>query len=314
MRAGAAIVGVLAGLVGTALAWAADPVAVLTEIRPGHGEVRVKLAGQTEWTAPRPLQSLRPGDQVRVRGDGRAVVVFAGGRATQVVSQANSPFAIQAPRPATGAERAQGVLGGVTDFLLGPPSEPAYRPLTTRSLRPRPLIVSPRETRLLSGPVRLEWQGPDHLRYRIRVIGPHGLVWEQGDLPRQPYEYPRVAPALDRGVRFVWELEAPGHPPDQAGFELLSTAEADRVRADLALLQPGALAGVPPSTVVVLRAGHLVREALYHDARRELLAGIATDPDEPTLHQLLGWVYDRTWLKELAAESFAEAHFLATRH
>ena len=40
----------------------------------------------------------------------------------------------------------------------------------------------------------------------------------------------------------------------------------------------------------------------------------SNDPDEPTLHQLLGWVYDRTWLKELAAESFAEAHFLATRH
>jgi hypothetical protein len=85
--------------------------------------------------------------------------------------------------------------------------------------------------------------------------------------------------------------------PDRAGFELLPTAEADRVRADLALLQPGALAGVPPNTVVVLRAGHLVREALYHNARRELLAGIATDPDEPTLHQLLGRVYERTWLK-----------------
>jgi adenylate cyclase len=314
VRAGVAIVGVTAWLVGTGLAWAADPVAVLTEIRPGQGEVRVKLSGETDWRAPRPLLVLRPGDQVRVRGDGRAVVVFAGGRATQVVSRANSPFIIQAPRPATGAERVQGLLGSVTDFLLGQQSDPSYRPLTTRSLRQRPVIVSPRETRLLPGPVRLEWQGSDHLRYRIRVIGPRGLVWDQGDLPRQLYEYPAVAPALDPGVRYVWELEAPGHPPQQASFELLPAAEADRVRADLALLRPGTLAGVPANTVVVLRAAHLLQEGLYHEARRELLAGIATDPDEPTLHQVLGWAYERTGLKELAAESFAEAHFLSTRH
>jgi hypothetical protein len=288
-------------------------VAVLTEIRPGQGEVRVKLAGETEWKAPRPLLALRPGDQVRVRGDGRAVVVFAGGRATQVVSQANSPFAIQAPRPATGAERIQGVLGSVTDFLLGQPGDPSYRPLTTRSLRQQPVIVSPRRTRLLSGPVRLEWHGPDHLRYRIRVIGPEGLVWEQGDLPRQAYEYPGAAPALGPGVRYVWELEARGHPPEQAGFELVPAVEADRIRADLALLQPGTLAGMPPGTVVVLRAGYLVQEALYHEARRELLAGIAADPGEPALHQLLGWVYERTGLPELAAEAFAEARFLSTR-
>jgi len=195
----------------------------------------------------------------------------------------------------------------------GRPPRAAYRPLTTRSVRQRPVIVSPRDTRLLAGPVRLEWQGSDHLRYRIRVLGPRGPVWEQGDLPRQLYEYPGVAPALDAGVRYVWELEARGHPPQQAAFELLPAADADRVRADLALLQPGALTGVPRTTVVVLRAGHLFQEGLYHDARRELLAGIAADPDEPTLHQLLGWVYERTGLPDLAAEAFAEAQYLSTR-
>jgi adenylate cyclase len=313
MRTRVAILGVVAWLVGSGLAWAADPVAVLTEIRPGQGEVRVKLAGETDWKAPRPLLALRPGDQVRVLGDGQAVLVFTGGQAAQVVTQANSPFAVLAPRPASGAERVRGLLGSLTEFLLGQQSEPAYRPLTTRTVRQRPVIVSPRETRLLPGPVRLEWQGTDHLRYRIRVVGPRGTVWEQGDLPRQPYEYPAVAPPLDPGVRYAWELEARGHPPQQAAFELLSTAEADRVRADLALLQPGALAGVPRNTVVVLRAGHLFQEGLYHEARRELLAGIAADPDEPTLHQLLGWVYERTGLPDLAAEAFAEAQFLSTR-
>jgi hypothetical protein len=31
------------------------------------------------------------------------------------------------------------------------------------------------------------------------------------------------------------------------------------------------------------------------------------------IHQLLGWVYERTGLPDLAAEAFAEAQFLSTR-
>jgi hypothetical protein len=38
-------------------------------------------------------------------------------------------------------------------------------------------------------------------------------------------------------------------------------------------------------------AGYVLRDALYVDARRELLTALAKDPDEPTLHFLLGQVY-----------------------
>ena len=43
------------------------------------------------------------------------------------------------------------------------------------------------------------------------------------------------------------------------------------------------------------------------------MAAIAQDPDEPTLRQLLGYVYDRVGLIDLAAQEFDEAEFLATR-
>lgn len=52
---------------------------------------------------------------------------------------------------------------------------------------------------------------------------------------------------------------------------------------------------------------------MVHDARRELVARIAADPKEPTLHHLIGHVYQRTGRADLAAQAFAEADYLTTR-
>ncbi|MDP2627032.1 MAG: hypothetical protein Q8Q58_09020, partial [Candidatus Rokubacteria bacterium] len=87
VRAAVAI-GFLTGLGAAGIAGAAEPVAVLTEIRAGQGEIRVKLAGEAIWKAPQPLLSLRPGDQVRASADARAMILFTGGRNPQAVSAA----------------------------------------------------------------------------------------------------------------------------------------------------------------------------------------------------------------------------------
>ena len=60
-----------------------------------------------------------------------------------------------------------------------------------------------------------------------------------------------------------------------------------------------------------MRAGLLFQETLYADARRELVQAITASPEEATLHLLLGHVYDRTGLKQLAANEFDEAEALA---
>jgi Tfp pilus assembly protein PilF len=57
----------------------------------------------------------------------------------------------------------------------------------------------------------------------------------------------------------------------------------------------------------------MVREGVHADARRELLAAIRADPDEAALHQLLGHVYERTGLDQLASHEFDEAERLAGR-
>jgi hypothetical protein len=291
-------------------AWAVDPLAVLCEIRIGRGAVWVQHAGTADWMPPRPLLALHVGDQIRAEGDGQAVLIFTGG-GTQTVVLANSPYTVQAPTAESGRENVGALVGRVTQFLLGQGKSPTYRPLAVRNPR-QPVILSPRETKLLPGSVTFEWSGPDRLRYTIRVRGPQGLLWEQAQLSRRPLSYPESAPNLRAGVPYTWELQTNGHPVQRAQFEFVPVSEAARVQETLVLLQPDTLQGYPANTVLLLRAGFFLREGLHQDARRELLAGIAANPNDPTLQQLLGYVYDRMGLKELAAEAFEAARVLST--
>lgn len=309
----AALAGALV-LASAAVAPAADPVGVLTEIRAERGRVEVKRAGESEWKPAQPLLALRPGDQIRATDDARTSLVFTGGRGAQAVSAANSPFTVQAPAAAGASDKVRTLVGGVTDFLAGKQKDLAYLPLSVRAVRPpRVAQLEPRETKLLPGAVTFEWSGSDTLRYKIRVLGPQGILWEQAHLPRKPVAYPASAPTLEPGVRYFWQLETEGQPMQQAEFQILPATEAKRVRESLDILVPASLPGYPPSSVALMRAGYVLRDGLYADARRELLAALAGDPDEPTLHLLLGQVYDTIGLGELAQREFMEARDLSGR-
>ena len=290
---------------------AGDPVAVLTEIRTGQGEVRVKLAAEADWKAPLPLLSLRPGDQVRATRNATSVLMFTGGQGTVTVSAANSPYTVQPPAAGAGG-RTPELVANLSRFLMGKKKDLTYVPLATRSVKQPPLLLSPREGKLL-GPPLLEWGGSDRLRYTVRVFSPQGKVWEQANLPRTPLPYPASAPPLAPGVPYRWELEAKDFPIQQGQFTILPPAESTSIRENLAALQPVALPGYPKNTVILMRVGFLFEQGLYAEARKELQAALAVDPEEPSLHLMLGHVYERTGLTELAAEEFDEAEFLSTR-
>ena len=308
---GGVIVGVLA--LAATLAWAQEPLAVLTEIQLKQGKVEVKPAGQPDWQAPKPLLSLRTGDQVRVAGEGRAVLVFTGGRGSQVVTKSNSPFTVQAGPSEGAGDRARAVLGSVTSFLLGQQRERTYQSLSVRSVRAQPpLILAPRETRVLPGALAFEWAGSDRLKYQVRLLGPQGtVVWEQADLERRAVAYPSNGPALTPGARYTWELATREHGVQRASFDVAPAADAARVKDALAVLTPAGAGNYPPATLALMRAGLLFQETLYAHARRELVQAIAASPEEATLHLLLDHVYDRTGLKQLAANEFDTAEALA---
>ena len=298
-----------------AFAWAADPVGVLTEIRAERGQVEVKRAGETQWTAAQPLLALRPGDQLRVTGEARAALVFTGGRGAQAVSAGNSPFTVQAARRGRRRRQGEGSRRQRHRFprRASRRISPTCRCRCAASVRPASLSWSRAPPRCCRAPSRFEWSGSDTLRYKVRVLGPQGLLWEQADLPRKPVAYPASAPALEPGVRYTWQLETAGQPMQQAEFEILPAAEAARVRESLDTLVPASLPGYPPSSIALMRAGYELRDGLYADARRELLTALASDPDEPTLHFLLGQVYDTIGLGELAQREFIEARDLTNR-
>jgi hypothetical protein len=308
------ILGVLAVLAPAAslAAPAGDPIAVLTEIRIGQGEVRVKASAEADWKLPLPLLSLRPGDQVRATRNATAVLMFTGGQGTVTISAANSPFTVQPPAAGPAAGKSTDLVANLGRFLMGKKKDLSYVPLTTRSVKQPPLLLSPREGKLLGSPI-LEWGGSNRLRYTVRLFNPQGKVWEQDNLPRAPLPYPASAPPLAPGVPYRWELEARDFPVQQGLFTILPPAESASVRESLAALEPAALPGYPKNTVSLMRAGLLFEQELYAEARQELLGAIAADPDEPSLHLLLGHVYERTGLRELAAEEFDEADFLSTR-
>jgi len=293
---------------------AGEPVAILTEIKAGQGEIRVKLAGEADWRAPLPLLSLRAGDQIRATGNGTAVLMFTSGQGTLTVSTANSPYTLQvsAAPPTSGTGTAQGLVANVSRILAGKKKELTYVPLAVRGVKQPPLLLSPREGKLLGPPV-LEWAGSERLRYTVRVLGPQGQVWEQANPPRAPLPYPTTAPRLLPGIAYRWELEVRDFSIQRGQFTILRPEEIVKVREVLAALAPSALPGYPMNTVVLMRAGFLFEQELYAEARKELQAAIAADSDEPNLHLMLGHVFERTGLRELAAEEFDEAQFLSTR-
>lgn len=297
---------------GSLAAPAGDPVALLTEIRPGHGEVRVKLAAEAAWKAPLPLLSLRAGDRVRVTQNATAVVMFVGGRGTARILAANSPYTVPADAGPQSRDKTSDLVTSLTRVLMGKRKDLTYVPLTTRSLKRPPVILSPRDGKLLGPPV-LQWTGPDRARYTVRLFGATGLVWERPDLPQAPLPYPSSAPSLSPGVTYRWELETKDFPVQRGQFRVVSSTESAAIHETLSTLAPGALPGYPPNTVTLMRAGFLFEQELYAEARTELLSALRSDPDEPSLHLMLGHVYERTGLAALAAEEFDEAQYLSSR-
>lgn len=309
MRAYRLLLIALLGLAAPALAQTTETAAVVTEIKPGRGRVEVKPAAGGDWRPARPLLALRAGDVVRTTENASAVVLLTGGRGTTRVEGAAGSFTV--PGAAAGqGQKARALLDASLGFLAGTTKESAQAALATRSVARPPVIVSPRNGRLLPEALAFEWLGSRFTRYAVRVIGPAGPVVERREVTGPRWEYPADAPALSPNTRYTLRVTAVGHPPQEAWFELVDAERARAVAGDLAGLEQEMGASVSATSRAVLRAGLLAREGLLHDARRVVVTALAADRDEPTLHLLLGDLYTRTGLTDLAAESFDEARFL----
>jgi hypothetical protein len=303
---------VMAGAPAPGFAQTRETAGLVTEIKIGKGKAEVKPSSG-DWRPAGPLQSLRAGDHVRASDDATLVVVLSGGRGTMKVNAQNSPWAVPAAASDSKAQKAQAVVASSMGFLSRDVKEPPKAVLSTRAGGGPPEILTPRNGPVLGDAMVFEWMGSQFSRYVVRISGPAGVVVEKKGVVGARFAYPADAPALEPGVRYMFQVEAVGQPVQTSTFEILAPARAIDVRAGLGQLEASLGVGASANSVTVLQAGALASAGLLHDARVIVLAALARDPDEPTLHTILGNLYMQTGLERQAAEAFDEAKFLLSR-
>jgi hypothetical protein len=296
----------------TVRAQSGEAAGMITEIRLGGGTVAVNPAGAEEWRPAAPLMSLRAGDTVRATGGAMAVVLLTAGRGAVRVEASTGPVVIPPlPTAESKIHKARALVAASLRFLSTGARDVSQTVLGTRSLGGAAVVLGPRNGPILPDSLIFEWLGAPSGRYTVQVVGPAGRVVEHREVEGTRWRYPASASPLEPGVRYTFRV-VPGAPraAESAWFEVLGPARARDARGALATLRQELAASVPPNTLVALSAGYLADAGLLHEARRVLLEGIARDPDEPTLHLVLGGVYVETGLAEPASRSFATARAL----
>ena len=298
-----------AGTLTGVRAQAQEAVAVITELKLNRGDVQIRFPGKKAWEKPGLLQSVYAGTQIQASKDATAVVLFTEGTKTVTVDERNSPFEVKAAE----TKSAQGGSGvkEIASMLMGKKKPPTYVALAVRGGKHPAVLVSPRNTKLMTDSPTLQWMGMERQPGTVRVYGPEGLLWTAENIALTQIKYPAAAPRLKPGVEYAWVIEKKGFPAEKAGFQILSPDDAKAVQEKLASLQSAA--GVPKTTAAVLKAGLLLSRELYYEAREILSDAVNSDPDEPTLHFLLGEVYEKTGLKSLAEDEYNEAEFLSKK-
>src|SRR5262249_2751962 len=279
----------------------------ITEIKVGRGTVEMKTA-DGDWRRAAPLSALRVGDEVRAVGDASAVVLLTGGRGTVLVKAKNSPYLVGAPRAKEStAQRVRRLLPASLGFLGAGPKEPPTGVPWGRGGNGAAEILTPRNGMILPDSLVFEWLGSQFSRYRVRIADSSTVPLERKGVVGARFTYPADAPRLQPGVRYQLQVEAPGSKPTEAWFEIVDEARAAEIRENLKQLEASLGRRVSPSSRAAVRAGALASNELFHDARLVVLAALTKDPDEPSLHMLLGNIYLKTGLPRLAAKSLDEA-------
>jgi hypothetical protein len=283
---------------------------MITEIHVGRGQVEVRSADSGRWRPATPLLTLRDGDTVEATRDAWVVIVLTGGRGSVRVDDATAPFIVNAfPMDRGPLSKGLKILEASFDFLSTTKELPLGVLGTRGGMKP-PAILTPHNGLVLPDSLVFEWRGSPSSRMTVRVAGPTGLVFERPNHEGTRFRYPSDAPALAPAVRYRFQLLAARMPAQEVWFEVVDPTDAEAIRRELSEMEAALGPDVNPATLVILRAGVLASHGLLHDARLGLIEELVREPDEPTLHYLLGDLYARQGLSEEATESFAEARFL----
>ena len=284
-----------------------EAVAVITELKFNRGDIQIKAPGKKAAEKPAPLQSLYSGTQIVVTKDASVVVLFTEGMKTVTVNEKNSPFNVKPPEAKGGSPGAG--MTQVANLLLGKKKPPSYVALAVRGSRHPPTLIAPRDTKIMTDAPTFKWMGMEMQAGTLRLYGPEGQLWAAENIALTQIKYPSSASRLKPNVEYYWSIEKKGFPAEKSRFTILAPEEVKRVQEQLKSLET--TAGLSQTTLAVLKAGLLISHGLFYDAREALVEAASRDPDEPSVHLLLGETYEKTGLKSLALEEYGEAQFLS---
>jgi hypothetical protein len=270
------------------------PAAVLTSCR---GSVMVTRAGGKATVATFGL-SLNDGDEVRTGANAEAEIMFAAGNWVSVGPNSNMKIK---SRPGSSEPAADsGSFEVVSNFLKLKSSEGSGSISGLRSAEKASALVpvSPVQTKVRGANPTFTWKIDDpSLELRITVYNESGVHWQSDITDASSLAYPADAPALTPGVSYSWTLETTDpmvSPPlrtTAAFFEVIAPADVAALDKELAQIdaeKPGEV------TYRLMRASLFFDRGLVEDAIDETETALASDPDNASLHAILGRLYAET--------------------
>ncbi len=270
------------------------PAAVLTSCR---GPVTVMRAGGQKTAATFGL-ALNDGDEVRTGADAEAEIMFAAGNWVSV--GANSTMKIKGRPGAKQPEPESGNFEVVSNFLKLKSSEGTSSISGLRSAEKASALVpvAPVQTKVRDAQPTFTWKTDDlSVELRLTVYNDSGVHWQSDISDASTLAYPADAPALKPGVSYSWTLESTDplvSPPlrtTAAFFEVIAPADLTSLDHELAQIdekKPGEV------TYRLMRASLFFDKGLMADAISETQTALATDPDNGSLHAILGRLYAET--------------------
>ena len=270
------------------------PAAVLTSCR---GSVMVTRAGGQATVATFGL-SLNDGDEVRTGAEAEAEIMFAAGNWVSVGP--NSSMKIKGHPGAKEPVKDSGSFEVVSNFLKLKSSEGSGSISGLRSGEKASTLVplSPVQTKVRNATPTFSWRIEDEsLELRFTLYNESGVHWQSDIADASSLAYPASAPALSPGVSYSWTLETTDpmvSPPlrtTAAFFEVIAPADVaslDKELAEIDAEKPGEV------TYRLMRASLFFDRGLVEDAIDETETALASDPDNASLHAILGRLYAET--------------------
>jgi hypothetical protein len=269
----------------TAPAEADSPTAVLTSCK---GTVTIVRAGGVSSTATFGA-ALSEGDEVKTGPDAEAEIMFAAGNWVQV--GANSSMRIKGQ---PGSKPKEQNFEVVQNFLKLKSTEgtSSISGLRSGDKVEALVAVSPCQTKVRDARPVFAWKAEDpSLELRLIVYNESGVHWQTDVANVTSAAYPADAPALVPGVSYSWTLETSDplvSPPlrtTASFFEIIAKEDVAALEKELASIdaeKPG------PTSYHLMRASLYFDRGLVADAITETKAAVATDPENASLHVILG--------------------------